>query len=637
MQRKKIALGFVIGITLFLSLWVQLPRILDSHIIEEDFRNLFWVNLYGDSNLYQNDLLVETQITPIQIGSYELAYANSNPLYGFLFQLATPFFSPILFSKLLIFPLILIAVIYFYLILYEISPKSTAFAATITFVLFLLASHSAISVVGGLQRSFTYPILLGLLYHLIKRQYALAAFFVFLSGVIYPPIFPISALTYSFSCIQTLPNSRWHFQIQWRPLLMLIIVCFGVVFLLFLSLQPLLNKIPTPATNQSIPTPAISSINNYGKGGIVQLFHLFPLIGRGGLASGIMDGVHIFILTLLALVVVIERRGRLRRLPTLMRHLFLASVVLFFLSWLAFLVTDTFLLYLPSRYTQAVIPLLLLVLIMLNIGDTLKTAVSWLTTYKNKIMWLVLPIILIALGAALLLPGASDDEAMLGRSPTIRWLLLGLTGLLLLLSFLFWRQRQGKPKHAMETAVTTVAPSPKMWLVLGIGLIVAGMFYVNTVQRVFYKPTPQQRSLYTFVETLPKEALFSGEPCLLDDIPLYAKRTTIMSCEPRGYDKNTQLVWDTLISYYTDDIGDIVSYCADYHIDYLLVDTNRYTPEFLEAGQFYYEPYNSEITAWLNGRSHFALLNIPDEQKLFQQENLFVIPCTPEALQTNAS
>ena len=274
---------------------------------------------------------------------------------------------------------------------------------------------------------------------------------------------------------------------------------------------------------------------------------------------------------------------------------------------------------------------------MLNIGDTLKTAVSWFTSHKDKIIWLVLPIILIALGAALLLPGASGDEAMLGRSPTIRWLLLGLTGLLLLLSFLFWRQRQDKSKLETETAATAAAPSPKMWLVLGIGLIVAGMFYVHTVQRVFYEPTPQQRALYTYVETLPKQALFSGEPCLLDDIPLYAKRTTIMSCEPRGYDKNTQLVWDTLFSYYTDDIGDIVSYCADYHIDYLLVDTNRYAPEFLETGQFYYQPYNGVITAWLNGRSSFALLDIPDEQKLFQQDNLFVISCTPKLLQTTGS
>jgi hypothetical protein len=311
--------------------------------------------------------------------------------------------------------------------------------------------------------------------------------------------------------------------------------------------------------------------------------------------------------------------------------------MLFFLSWLVFLATDTFLLYLPSRHTQAVLPMLLLVLIMLNIGDTLKTAVSWFTMHKSKIIWLVLPIILIALGAALLLPRASGDEPMLGRSPTIRWLLLGLTGLLLLLSFLFWRQRQVKPKLETEMVVTAVAPSPKMWFVLGFGLIMAGMFYVHTVQRVFYKPTPQQRSLYTFVETLPKQALFSGEPCLLDDIPLYAKRTTIMSCEPRGYDQNKQLVWDTLFSYYTNDMGDIVNYCANYHIDYLLVDTNRYTPEFLETGQFYYEPYNSEITAWLNGRSSFALLTIPDEQMLFQQDNLFVISCSPELLQTSSS
>ena len=163
-------------------------------------------------------------------------------------------------------------------------------------------------------------------------------------------------------------------------------------------------------------------------------------------------------------------------------------------------------------------------------------------------------------------------------------------------------------------------------------LLVSGGFYIYIIKGNIYAPSPQHRQLFSFVETLSPEALFSGDPCLLDDIPLYAKRAVILSCE-QGDFKSPQLVQETLRAYYAADFAQILNYCQKYGVDYLLVNTDRYLPGELEKKSFFYEPFNTEIAAWLNGRSFFALQEIPDEQKLFKSENLYVVGCSPAALQ----
>lgn len=51
MKHKNFTLGLVIGISFFLALWFQLPKIADPYTFKEDFRYLFWVNLYEDNSL----------------------------------------------------------------------------------------------------------------------------------------------------------------------------------------------------------------------------------------------------------------------------------------------------------------------------------------------------------------------------------------------------------------------------------------------------------------------------------------------------------------------------------------------------------------------------------------------------------
>lgn len=623
-------LSIVIFISILFSLWVQIPRIANLYTVEEDFRNLYWVNLYQDSSLYPDDPVIQRNITTLHFGQTKFILANDSPLYGLLFALKAPFISPLLFSKLLIFPLMFVAVFYFYQLITAVSSPKTALIATLTFTVFMLASHSAISVIGGLQRSFTYPLLLGLLYHLQQRQYGRASFFLFLSGGIYPTLFAVSALTYVFSCVVYDSKARWRVIINWRPTLFLGVTTILVVLMLLPSLAEIVGDV---ATNDNVQTTAVVNDNDrFAKGGIAQLFHLFPLIGRAGLASGIMDGVHLAILTVVAFLILWERRPQAHRLPLIFRHLLYASVIGFGLSAVMFLLTGSFVLYLPSRYTQATLPLIVLVFILLNVEMSLQTAVSRLIAHRQQIIWYVAPIALLSVGLVLFLPDTQTgtSESLLGRSPVLRWTLLGLTVLLTFLSFLVWRQKTNQTSAAPISK--PAQPQPYSGILLGGALLLVALVYIQIVQRVFYTPSPAQQQLYAFVQTFPKDTLFAGEPCLGDDIPLYAKRVVLLSCEPRGYDSDVTLVRSALRAYYAADLTEVAAFCRAYQVDYLLVDTDRFQPDFLTMGNFYYEPFNSEMGEWLNGRSTFALQTIPDGQKLFQQENLFVVSCAADSL-----
>ena len=59
----------------------------------------------------------------------------------------------------------------------------------------------------------------------------------------------------------------------------------------------------------------------------------------------------------------------------------------------------------------------------------------------------------------------------------------------------------------------------------------------------------------------------------------------------------------------------------------LVVNSEAYTDDYVRQGQMFFKPYNQELLAEIGDRDQFVLVEVPDEEKLFQAENLFVVRC----------
>jgi hypothetical protein len=138
-------------------------------------------------------------------------------------------------------------------------------------------------------------------------------------------------------------------------------------------------------------------------------------------------------------------------------------------------------------------------------------------------------------------------------------------------------------------------------------------------------PSESELSLYRYLTTLPKDTLLAGTPCALDNVPLFAKRQILFSCEKLVNDPPR--VRQSLLAYYSSDAEDVAAFCRQFGVDYLVVDEAAYAPEYLDRGRLFFEPYNDELVSAVAGRESFALAEVPEEDRLFQAESLYVVAC----------
>jgi hypothetical protein len=140
--------------------------------------------------------------------------------------------------------------------------------------------------------------------------------------------------------------------------------------------------------------------------------------------------------------------------------------------------------------------------------------------------------------------------------------------------------------------------------------------------------------MLNFLQTLPKDVLIGGTPCTLDSVPLFAKRQVIFNCEMLHQDDD--VVREALNAYYAADPWQVIDFCQAYGVDYLVVDAQTYTQAYIDAGDMFFDPYNQELLPLIRSRDTFTLENVPDEAKVFQSGDLFVVPCTGAALRDSS-
>ncbi|MFW5942922.1 MAG: hypothetical protein ACOCXI_14065, partial [Chloroflexota bacterium] len=355
------------------------------------------------------------------------------------------------------------------------------------------------------------------------------------------------------------------------------------------------------------------------EGGKWALFVIFPIFGRAGFVSSASTALQLIVLGLLALGIRLVRGRSTRPLPPVLQRLLYASLIAFALSWLVILFTSSLLLYLPSRHTEFAFFLVLVFYVFLNLEETLNDVVAGMQRHRQRLVWLALPVLLVALFVSF----SGQAEPAPGGPQLLRYLLVFLVLVLVVLLALFVRRRT--PHRSARQTEGRVAPPARMWAVLGALMLLVAPLYIRATAPPFHAPDENQRALYAFLQTLPHDAVIAGSPCALDDVQFYSHRRVLYSC----WRFEDERVTAGLEAYYADEGQQVISFCEQHDVDYLVLDEETLDPAVIESKTYFYEPYATALQPGLQERTTFALSDPPPEAILFTRDNLSVVSCDP--------
>lgn len=614
-----LAIGFIV------VLGVMLPRFLDPFSTEDDFLNWYWMHRFYDPTLFPNDFVIEQSVLNVPVGPVTLWIYKTSPLYSLLFQLFSPLAPVVLLGKLLVFPLMLVSIYYLYRIGERLTSARNALIICVLFVLLNVALTSLVSVMGGFQRSFVLPLMLAFVYYWWQGYYGRSLFVLLLTGGIYPPLCLLLAITAAFELglfwwqeRGTPTGRKYRFYFAGLAAIGLIILA-----LLWPSIEPRFVAALTNSTSNSF---SLADDSRFGPHGRANLFNIYPFVGRAGIADHGTTSIIILFLALFTAVILIWQPRRLRAFPRIFKTLFWASWVAFASSWAVLVLTGSFLIYLPSRYTQSSLVLILFVFVAVHAPAAIQAAAGWITTQTSFLVWISGLIAAIMLALAVFWPQPQPAAASLGHGLS-RWLLVVLAGVLLLLSIVKNRQPE-KPKLRQAVSLDPRRKQLGMGLLIlaGIGFIWLGRPFMDYT---YFTASPAQRALYAFVQTLPKDTLLAGSPDV-NSVSMYSKRQVFYSYERLGPSETA--VVDALVAYYAATPEPILSFCEQYHVDYLIINQDDFTKTRAEDGRYYYEPYHSQAAVKIGASENYYLETLSWAAKSFQQSAWSVVPCTAAAL-----
>jgi len=123
-------------------------------------------------------------------------------------------------------------------------------------------------------------------------------------------------------------------------------------------------------------------------------------------------------------------------------------------------------------------------------------------------------------------------------------------------------------------------------------------------------------SCYEAVRALPVDATLAGPPKLMDDIMTFGQRKALVTYKLahvwslgwwRWYEPRLRALF---AAYYSDDPGQVRSFCQAFGVDYLVVDENDFNPQAV-ANRPFFAPFDAFIESLAKNRTHFALLDFP--------------------------
>jgi hypothetical protein len=558
--------------------------------------------LYQDPALFQTDYLHIAcgYVVPLEFMGHKLVIYPLSLGYGLLFYLASPVIDHIWFGKLLVLILMPVCIIYLFRLGMRLNNRLAAVSLSLIFTFFILATPLSFSIATGLQRSFSVPLLIIFIYYMVAERYNIAALIIFISTLIYLPNFPPTVIAYALSMVnitdKKIPSLRTERLLPFGA--MLLASSLTVSLAVITQKGVFARLIPVPITEN--PT--------YQAGGSDPMFVGFPWFGQIGIFDTGGDALNFIVMFIFGtLICLVLGRASFKKVPPIVWQILIGGWIMFVVSAFVVFTFSSFVLYLPSRYTRSTLFIAAIYYIGLNMGDFLNLAPQWLYRKRGQLLFFVVNLILMLTFVSLLLPAKLPLFAL---APLTGLIVIGLSTLLSS-CILYW----------LYQSKIDVPKSKIAGFFVALITLVFGNFYIQALGLTTRNPSEAERDIYQFVATLPKDAIFAGNPVIMTDIPLFSGRSVLFR---ELFPQEDAPVLEYFETQYAEDSQTVFDFCQQYQIDYLVIDETDYSPEYLAEQKFFYDPYNEAIIKMVAGRTDFAMLKLP---AIFESSPLRVIEC----------
>jgi hypothetical protein len=440
---------------------------------------------------------------------------------------------------------------------------ANVYTAFLASAAFMIFPDFMLSMVGGHARAFAHPLIISFLFYLTKRSYKACAILLVLQSLFYPTAFLICAATYAFAL--SYKQAEWLSFRREKSIVMyfvLAVLASGMILSTkYLASDPLIGTVVTRSQMKDRP-------EFYSEGRV-------PILPTPPIAKTATT----LILEPLVAGIVGQYPEKLRdSLPEFL------SVRLLALTIKVFLLLLTLYLIWEIVSGRLFIPIEIAYLIL---SGAVLYQLADIFTFKlylpDRYVQYTLPVALLILVCI----GANHLLAQLGDRT-------GVKALRLL-------------------------------------LLVAILAHFNVLKGIGLTDESRNAPLFRYLETLPKNTVIAADLYLGDFIPTFSKRKVFVNYElshpwmDKYWDTIRARTFELFDAYYADSRQPILSFCRKHRIDYVVVDRRRFTPKFLQGEKPYFEPFNSYVKNMTRERNHFALLDIPEQHRLFSNGDIFVI------------
>ena len=631
---SKWILLILVLLSLGATLYVQRPLLQDWYSIGDDWRHQYWMAGFQDPELFPDDsLLTRGRYYIAHLGRTRLIIQGVAPGYSLLFYLASFLVDPILFGKILPFILMPIYITFLFRVGQRLKNNTCGLLLGLLGIVFGLGYPGEIRT--GYQRSFAFPLTTMFLYYAIKDSSVGVTLSLVLQGLFYLPTLLVSLPAYILSQVhyEGKPWVRLSKK-NITPVLAAILVAVIVFFPATNVMRSGAGMTASEPANQEhaglLDNPA------YGVQGRDAVFapnHIFgiPLyliVGFAGLISNYGVAANLAPVLLLGGLILLIVGSKSLHLGRHMWSLFISGFLLFVVAWAVGFLMGAFVLNMPNKYVKVTIPLMTAIFVAFNLEDFVA---GWVAPRWNRV---ILGVLLVGGGAVMFLIAryfspaimlskvSADGEITAGSLDNLarlqlRVVFVGIVSVLLGVGSLALAAFK---RLDLQRALAYARP---IGVLLSI-LLVIGLFFpgLKPARIVILQ---EERDVIEYIATLPKDVLITGVPEVMDNIPVFAQRRVLFSSEKPG--SGTQAVVDSFNAYYAESGEQVLDFCYEYSVDYWVVNLEQFEALFLSEQRFFYDPFNEEIIERIQGRHDFVFPQIPDEAKLFEAGNLFVVKC----------
>jgi hypothetical protein len=186
-------------------------------------------------------------------------------------------------------------------------------------------------------------------------------------------------------------------------------------------------------------------------------------------------------------------------------------------------------------------------------------------------------------------------------------------------------------------------PGPRIRRALAAALVLAVLSGYGALQSLVINRFDTQvavldrfdREMLEHLRKLPRDALIAGHPLVMDNVPLFSRRSVMANRELSipyyvGYYRRVRdRLRDMLEGYYAAGWEGVADLRRQYGVDAVVVRKSDFRGEPATRG-IYYEPFDSEIRREIRRRREFALEDPPAGRVRFENRRYRVVDLRPE-------